>query len=188
MGSWNPFNIEAGGVTHDAGGGNYISEYSTEQQGVQATANFIKQNDASSILADLQSGNTNAFLSTAGVGQWASHGSTPQDLAAESNYASSIASVLGKPVNTSGSGYGSSGSASSTTPSASSPSTSSGTSTGIMAKIGYWLIGSALLIIGLLILFHGGQNKSQTTIIPAGGGIAGDAATATEDGAEVAAA
>jgi len=48
-GSWNaannhnPLNIEAGGQTQNAGGGNNISMFASWQDGVDATANFIQQ-------------------------------------------------------------------------------------------------------------------------------------------------
>jgi len=71
-GSWNaaanhnPLNIEAGGQTHGAGGGNNISIYPDWSSGVAATADFIQRNTPG-ILRVLATGNASPPVLSAAV-------------------------------------------------------------------------------------------------------------------------
>ena len=163
----NPFNIELSAAQakaigaplptgiHNSSPGNPISIFGTQAQGANATADFISAFD-STIASALRTGNASAFLSPAGVGQWAAHGNTAQDVAAQNSYTNAVAAQYGKPVPVSpgspaaSGGGGSSGSASPAT----TPSTP-GFFSALGTKFGYFAAGLGILLVGLVILFHG---------------------------------
>ena len=152
----NPFNIELSpsnaksigaplpsGV-HYSSPSNPISEFSTPSQGASATADFISAYDPNMASA-LAQGNTKAFLSPSGVGEWASK----TDVASQQAYAQAVASDYGQTPKVSPS--------TSTNNNNNTSSTSSSSSAGgnLFTKIGYYGVGLGLLLVGLIVLFHG---------------------------------
>lgn len=186
----NPFNIELATAqakaigaplptgVHNSSPSNPISIFGTQAQGANATADFISANDPVMASA-LHTGNASSFLSPAGVGQWAAHGNTTADLAAQSAYSTAVAAQYGKPVKvsvTSPNGPGSIAPSTSTSTSSSTPNFFSALGT----KVGYYAAGLGILLIGLIVLFH--DKGGNTTVVGGGAGesTATDASVATD--------
>ena len=186
----NPFNIELSAAQakaigaplptgiHNSSPGNPISIFGTQAQGANATADFISANDPVMASA-LHTGNASSFLSPAGVGQWAAHGTTAQDIAAQNSYASAVAAQYGKPVKVSVPSPNGPGSIAPSTPT-STPSTSPSFFGALGTKVGYYAAGLGILLVGLIILFH--DKGGNTTVVGAGAGesTATDASVATD--------